>query len=117
MSIRFGRSRTCLRREKLVRARGAATLVVKRYSLPRKRRGTQKLGQAKTFAPCEVNDMVLLPRKPICGLALRGRYGATRKGTSSRALTASCGGPQNCRGHGTASGPIWEEDARPGRPL
>jgi hypothetical protein len=30
MSIRFGRSRTCLRREKVVRALGAATLVVKR---------------------------------------------------------------------------------------
>src|SRR5215203_2170306 len=34
MSIRLGRTRTCLRREKLVRARGAATMVVKRCSLP-----------------------------------------------------------------------------------
>src|SRR5918992_4867792 len=34
MSIRLGRSRTCFKREKLFRARGAATLVVKRYSLP-----------------------------------------------------------------------------------
>src|SRR5919198_6121466 len=29
MSIRLGRSRTCFRREKLLRARGAATVVVK----------------------------------------------------------------------------------------
>ena len=29
MSIRLGRSRTCFRREKLLRARGAATLLVK----------------------------------------------------------------------------------------
>src|SRR6476620_9999824 len=34
MSIRFGSSRTSLMREKDVRARGAATLAVKRYSLP-----------------------------------------------------------------------------------
>src|SRR4051812_2656729 len=34
MSIRFGSSRTSLIREKDVRARGAATLAVKRYSLP-----------------------------------------------------------------------------------
>src|SRR5580765_4906573 len=34
MSIRFGSSRTSLMREKEVRARGAATLAVKRYSLP-----------------------------------------------------------------------------------
>src|SRR5690242_11399206 len=34
MSIRFGSSRTSLIREKEVRARGAATLAVKRYSLP-----------------------------------------------------------------------------------
>src|SRR5262245_55808578 len=34
MSIRCGSSRTCFTREKEVRARGAATLVVKRYSLP-----------------------------------------------------------------------------------
>src|SRR5207237_10366781 len=34
MSIRLGRSRTCFRREKLVRARGAATLLVKCGSLP-----------------------------------------------------------------------------------
>src|ERR671933_2151427 len=34
MSIRLGSSRTCFRREKLFRATGAATLVVKRNSLP-----------------------------------------------------------------------------------
>src|ERR1041385_8430927 len=34
MSIRFGRSRTCFRREKLLRARGAATRVVKSGCLP-----------------------------------------------------------------------------------
>src|SRR6058998_1672502 len=35
MSMRLGRSRTCLRREKLLRARGAATMVVKfEISLP-----------------------------------------------------------------------------------
>src|SRR5436190_4113190 len=34
MSIRFGRSSTCLRREKLLRARGAATLVAKRFKPP-----------------------------------------------------------------------------------
>src|SRR5918999_5788007 len=39
MSMRLGRSRTCVRREKLLRARGAATLVVNRYSLPYWRSG------------------------------------------------------------------------------
>jgi hypothetical protein len=34
MSIRFGRSRTCFRREKLLRALGAATLLVKWNFLP-----------------------------------------------------------------------------------
>src|ERR1043166_4042948 len=34
MSIRLGRSSTCLRREKLLRARGAATRVVKSGCLP-----------------------------------------------------------------------------------
>src|ERR671935_1948414 len=35
MSMRFGRSSTCLRREKLLRARGAETMVVKfEISLP-----------------------------------------------------------------------------------
>src|ERR1044072_7024856 len=49
MSIRFGSSRTCSTREKDVRARGAATLAVKRYSPPLKRRTDQRnLGQAKT---------------------------------------------------------------------
>src|SRR4051812_33517106 len=49
ISIRFGSSRTCSTREKDVRARGAATLAVKRYSPPLKRRTDQRnLGQAKT---------------------------------------------------------------------
>src|SRR3954454_25333435 len=56
ISIRFGSSRTCSTREKDVRARGAATLAVKRYSPPLKRRTNQRnLGQAKTpnvGAPC-----------------------------------------------------------------
>src|ERR1041384_275119 len=73
MSIRFGSSRTSLMREKDVRARGAATLAVKRYGLPycseeseisdrRKRRnvsatckGTQKEGpfaRRSPRAPC-----------------------------------------------------------------
>src|SRR5436305_9906578 len=69
MSIRFGSSRTSLMREKDVRARGAATLAVKRYSLPyyseeseisdrRKRRnvtrtckGTQRWGSTARRAP------------------------------------------------------------------
>src|SRR6058998_3775357 len=69
MSIRFGSSRTSLMREKDVRARGAATLAVKRYSLPyyseeseisdrRKRRnvtrtckGTQRRGSTARRAP------------------------------------------------------------------
>src|ERR1041384_663878 len=48
MSIRFGSSRTCLTREKDVRARGAATLAVKRYSLPYNGERIRNLGQAKT---------------------------------------------------------------------
>src|SRR5215471_3356656 len=48
MSIRFGRSRTCFTREKDVRARGAATLAVKRYSLPQNGERIRKVGQAKT---------------------------------------------------------------------
>src|SRR5919205_3400149 len=34
MSIRLGRSRTCLRREKDLRARGAVTVLAKKNSLP-----------------------------------------------------------------------------------
>src|SRR3954447_4492341 len=34
MSIRLGRSRTCLRREKVLRARGAAVVLLKMRSLP-----------------------------------------------------------------------------------
>src|SRR5437763_15093661 len=57
MSIRLGRSRTCLRREKLLRARGAATRVVKSGCLPygyevdvemrtgERRRGTDKYSE------------------------------------------------------------------------
>src|SRR5918912_695376 len=45
MSIRFGRSRTCFRREKLFRARGAATLLVKWRCLPL--RLEKKCGQAE----------------------------------------------------------------------
>src|SRR5437764_14871453 len=57
MSIRLGRSRTCLRREKLLRARGAATRVVKSGCLPygyevdvevragERRRGTAKYSE------------------------------------------------------------------------
>src|SRR5215217_3036680 len=44
MSMRLGRSRTCLRREKLLRARGAATFVVNRYSLPCWRSGGKRTG-------------------------------------------------------------------------
>src|SRR6266536_2532883 len=45
MSIRLGRSRTCLRREKLLRARGAATVVVKfEISLPY---GSEGAGRAQ----------------------------------------------------------------------
>src|SRR6266550_5717986 len=54
MSIRLGRSRTCLRREKLLRARGAATRVVKSGCLPygyevdvEMRTGERRRGTAK----------------------------------------------------------------------
>src|SRR5712691_10629520 len=43
MSIRWGRSRTCFRRENDLRARGAATVAVKRYSLPLRRNENQKI--------------------------------------------------------------------------
>src|SRR5204863_7570963 len=45
MSIRFGRSRTSLRREKLLRARRAATLLVKKRDLPLGRVKRQRAGE------------------------------------------------------------------------
>src|SRR6187200_574798 len=74
ISIRFGSSRTCSTREKDVRARGAATLAVKRYSPPLKRRTDQRnLGQAKTT-----------------------NVGATCKGSQYRACSAR-GAPRGLR--------------------
>src|SRR5438094_4989568 len=45
MSIRLGRSRTCSRREKDVRARGEATVVVKKSSLPWDVRNQAEIGE------------------------------------------------------------------------
>src|ERR671937_206408 len=45
MSIRFGRSSTCFRREKLLRARRAATLLVKKRDLPLGRVERQMAGE------------------------------------------------------------------------
>src|SRR5205085_12014090 len=94
MSIRFGSSRTSLMREKDVRARGAATLAVKRYSLPyyseeseisdrQKRRnvtrtckGTQRRGSTARRAP----------RRPRSGA---NRSADRHKAKDSRARDAS----------------------------
>src|SRR5690348_9417944 len=67
MSIRFGSSRTSLIREKDVRARGAATLAVKRYSLPYYSEESENLGQAKTG-----------------GTSARTCKGTQRRGTNAR---------------------------------
>src|SRR4029453_1664433 len=75
MSIRLGRSRTCLRRENVLRALGAATLLVKWNFLPWKclllRRSGEKggrepfmipntpaPGQGQTAPPIRANDPV-----------------------------------------------------------
>ena len=69
MSIRLGRSRTCSIREKDLRARGEATLVVKR---------TASLGTCENQANAGRAE------------AADGRnVGATRQGTGSGPLTAS----------------------------
>src|SRR5213596_2327114 len=64
MSMRFGRSRTCFRREKLLRARGAATMVVKvEISLPYGSEGGNELGTGETSAePPSIAD-IALPRQ------------------------------------------------------
>src|SRR4051812_48543037 len=73
MSIRLGRSRTCGRREKDLRARGEATLVVKKSGLP-----VDERDQANSGVQTDV-------RRAPDGLDV----GATSQDTESGAPTAS----------------------------
>src|SRR5215211_5153344 len=79
MSIRLGRSRTCLRREKLVRARGAATLVVKRYSLPYSERENPDRRRRKTTArPVKVPEGRPPTQGKACGIPRRSNIAPKR---------------------------------------
>src|SRR5215210_6368404 len=97
MSIRLGRSRTCLRREKLVRARGALTLVVKRYSLPYSERENPDRRRRKTTArPVKVPEgrpptqgkACGIPRRPNIAPAARNRKPAGARGAGAAAAAS-----------------------------
>src|ERR1043165_9968816 len=89
ISMRCGSSRTCFTREKDLRARGAATLAVKRYSLP------------YNGEESEISDK----RK-------RRNVSATCKGTENRGRSASGAlpGPRCCL-DGSAKRLQWEARA------
>src|SRR5881275_3211345 len=73
MSMRLGRSRTCSRRENDVRARGEATLVVKKDSLPWGRTrsgefGRESVQNGRTAAqPARVPDLTPFSQAEACG--------------------------------------------------
>src|SRR5919198_2527742 len=68
MSIRLGRSRTCLRREKLLRARGAATGVVNGKVPPLSKKTAAGFTNRRTWAqPARVPDQGSQPQGCPCG--------------------------------------------------
>src|ERR1051326_1524787 len=108
MSIRLGRSRTCSRREKDLRARGEATFVVKENSLPwdvrdQATRAVRLTDERGTSAqPVRVPDMTPPPqdcrKRGLCPaadevriVAPEGRFVQKRlQGTSEGALQLDC---------------------------
>src|SRR5437879_12412886 len=86
MSIRWGRSRTCFRRENDLRARGAATVAVKRYSLPLRRNENQKIWTGEdggtSAQPLRVPKDRPPPQERPCGARVLRRIVAngSRKG-------------------------------------
>src|SRR6266540_5107408 len=108
MSIRLGRSRTCLRREKLVRARGAATLVVKRYSLPYSERENADRRRRKTTArPVKVPESQPPTQEKACGLPRRTIIAPETRIGSAEAVRTAASIPKSPVG-----GDAWE----PGEP-
>src|SRR5215217_8545653 len=104
MSIRFGSSRTSLMREKDVRARGAATLAVKRYSLPyygeeseisdRRKRAVRQREPARV-----PNAGVVSQGKP----PRRPRTRLNGSAESSKGKVRACGGSRNSEGRVAAA--------------
>src|SRR2546426_6800483 len=88
MSIKCGRSRTCFRRENDLRARGAATVAVKRYSLPLRRNENQKIWTGEDGGTSAQPVRVPKDRPPSqgrsCGARVLGAIVANGSGKGKR---------------------------------
>src|SRR5205809_5185961 len=103
MSMRLGRSRTCLRREKLVRALGAATLVVKdAASLRDAVRSRTASGQ--TWTAGTTAQPARVPKNPA---SAQGYPGGFRRSSSASVAEAL----EKCQGRPEAPWPSGYGDA------